>query len=296
MAPPPCTILPTMASTSDTSPSDPSPSSSSSSSTSTSVRSACNCVRQLLNLGSGGPTEFRILVSYLCVKGGSIRRQTACVFGTCVARDPNSVNMAHTWWTRQLLNLGFGSPTEFRILVSYLCVKGGSIRQQTACVFGTCVARDPNSVNTAKTWWTRQLLNLGFGGPTEFPIVVSYMCVKGESIRQETACVFGTCVARDPNSVNMAHTWWTEELPNLAFSSPTEFRILVSGLRVKGGTIRNPTFGTFVALTSNKVNYAQTLWSPHELPTDATNLHRGSVITTKSLLSLKSKADDCGFL
>ena len=96
-----------------------------------------------------------------------------------------------------------------------------------------------------------------------------------------------------------------KELPNLGFSSPNEFRIVVSILRVKGQTIRNPSCGTFVALTSAKVNYAQTLWSLmvpqrrcHESPKEATNVpqmprtsHRGSVITTKSLRNLKSKGD-----
>ena len=40
----------------------------------------------------------------------------------------------------------------------------------------------------------------------------------------------GNVWLRIPKSVSMAQTWWTEELPNLGFSSPTEFQILVSGL------------------------------------------------------------------
>ena len=65
----------------------------------------------------------------------------------------------------------------------------------------------------------------------------------------------------DPKSVSGAQSWWTKELPNLGFGSPTEFPILVCGLRVKGRILPNPSFGPFVSLTPTKVNYAQTLWS-----------------------------------
>ena len=59
--------------------------------------------------------------------------------------------------------------------------------------------------------------------------------------------------------------------------------------------LRNPNFGTFVRLNSNKLNYAQTLWSLmipqprcHKPPTEVRLLLYE--------LILKNKGDDCGFL
>ena len=60
----------------------------------------------------------------------------------------------------------------------------------------------------------------------------------------------------------MAQTWWTEGLPNLGFSSPTEFQILVSGLRPKGATIRQHNacvFGKCVAPDPKKCEHGTDL-------------------------------------
>ena len=73
---------------------------------------------------------------------------------------PRSVSMAQTSWTEELPNLGFSSPTEFRILVSGLRPKGASIRQHNACVFGKCVAPDPKKCEHGTV---RQAGGGGFG-------------------------------------------------------------------------------------------------------------------------------------